>query len=156
VDSPSLLSPWTFDPLQVVPTVIVAVLYFRRTQTLAARGQPVSRWKQASFWTGIALVIFALDSPVDALGEEHFFFIHMLQHVVIGDLRRSASWPNLGPDPAAGAEAARRRTPADLIRSSLPGLGLNLYIWHIRFSTTVRCTTPVTRSSTSCSSRAGA
>ena len=86
MDSPSLFTPWTFDPLQVVPTVIVAVLYFRRTQTLAARGQPVSRWKQASFWTGIALVMFALDSPVDALGEEHFFFIHMLQHVVLGDL----------------------------------------------------------------------
>ena len=29
---------WTFDPLQVVPTVLLAALYGRRVRTLRARG----------------------------------------------------------------------------------------------------------------------
>ena len=86
VDAPSLLGPWTFEPLQLIPTVVVATLYHRRTRTLARRGQPVPGWRQFSFWTSIALVVLALNSPSDALGEEHFFFMHMLQHVILGDL----------------------------------------------------------------------
>src|SRR5262249_13658162 len=54
MDSPSLLSPWSFEPLQVVPTVVVAVLYARRTRTLEREGRPVPRWRRAMFWTGIA------------------------------------------------------------------------------------------------------
>jgi putative membrane protein len=136
VDSPSLFTPWTFDPLQVVPTVIVAVLYFRRTQTLAARGQPVSRWKQASFWTGIALVMFALDSPIDALGEEHFFFIHMLQHVVLGDLAplcfmAGLSGPILQPVLKLPGVERLRILAHPLV--ALPVWALNLYLWHIPF-----------------------
>src|SRR5205823_1567954 len=30
VDSPSLLTPWTLEPLQVVPTVVAALLYYAR------------------------------------------------------------------------------------------------------------------------------
>ena len=30
--------------------------------------------------------MLALNSPIDALGEEHFFFLHMAQHVLLGDL----------------------------------------------------------------------
>ena len=136
MDSPSLLSPWTFDPLQVVPTVIVAVLYLRRTQTLAARGQPVSRWKQASFWTGIGLVMFALDSPVDSLGEEHFFFIHMLQHVILGDLAplffvAGLTGPILRPVLALPTVDKLRVLAHPLV--ALPVWALNLYVWHIPF-----------------------
>ena len=42
--------------------------------------------RQVAFATGILLVVLALNSPIDSLGEDHFFFIHMLQHVLIGDL----------------------------------------------------------------------
>ena len=145
VHAPILPTAWTrrrfsargrFDPLQVVPTVIVAVLYFRRTQTLAARGPAVSRWKQASFWTGIALVVFALDSPVDALGEEHFFFIHMLQHVVLGDLAplcfmAGLSGPILQPVLKLPGVERLRILAHPLV--ALPVWALNLYIWHIPF-----------------------
>jgi putative membrane protein len=136
VDSPSLFSPWTFDPLQVVPTVIVAVLYFRRTQTLARRGQPVNRWKQASFWTGIALVMLALDSPIDALGEEHFFFVHMIQHVVLGDLAplcfmAGLSGPILQPVLKLPGVDRLRVLAHPLV--ALPVWALNLYLWHIPF-----------------------
>ena len=80
------LASWNLQPLQLVPTVLVSVAYLRRTRTLARRGQPVSRWRQFFFWLGIALVVLAINSPIDELGEEDFFFVHMSQHVILGDL----------------------------------------------------------------------
>src|SRR6185295_45309 len=71
---------------QLVPTLLAAFAYLRRTRTLARRGQPVAGWRQFLFWLGIFLVVVALNSPIDTLGEEHFFFVHMTQHVLLGDL----------------------------------------------------------------------
>jgi cytochrome c oxidase assembly factor CtaG len=136
VGSPSLLTPWSFEPLQIVPTVIVAVLYLRRAQTLARRGQPVPRWRQAMFWAGIGLTVVALNSPVDALGEEHFFFMHMLQHVIIGDLAPlcfvlGMTGPLLRPVLALPVVDRLRVLAHPLI--ALPLWGLDLYVWHIPF-----------------------
>ena len=58
--SPSLLTPWSFEPLQIAPTLIVAALYLKRSRTLARRETPVPRVRQVSFWTGIGLVVLAL------------------------------------------------------------------------------------------------
>lgn len=132
--SPSLFTPWTFDPLQVVPTVLVAVLYLKRTQTLAARGQPVRRWKLVSFWTGIALSVLALDSPIDALGEEHFFFVHMLQHVILGDLAPLCFVAGLsGPilQPVLKLPFVERLRVLSHPLVALPVWAASLYIWHI-------------------------
>jgi putative membrane protein len=83
---PSLLTSWTFEPYQLVPTVAVALLYARRARTLRRRGTPVPAWRQAIFWLGLALVLLALASPIDAFAEDEFLFMHMLQHVILGDL----------------------------------------------------------------------
>jgi putative membrane protein len=136
VDAPSLLSPWAFEPLQLVPTLLVAILYLRRTRTLARRGQPVSAWRRASFWTGIVLVVFSLDSPLDALGEEHFFFVHMLQHVILGDLAplcfvAGLTGPILRPVLALPIVDKLRVLAHPLV--ALPLWALDLYIWHIPF-----------------------
>src|SRR6266480_6317726 len=76
---------WTLDPLQIVPTLVVAALYARRVLTLRDRGTPVPGWRVALFATGILTLLVAFVSPVHALGERMFSF-HMLQHVLIGDL----------------------------------------------------------------------
>ena len=134
--SPSLLSPWSFEPLQIVPTVAVAYLYLRRTQTLARGGRPVSGWRQASFWTGIALVVLALNSPIDALGEEHFFFVHMTQHVLLGDLAPLFFVLGLNGQILRPVLALR---PVERLRVlahpfvALPLWALNLYVWHLPF-----------------------
>jgi putative membrane protein len=136
VDAPSLLSPWSFEPLQIVPTVLVAVLYLRRTRTLALRGQRVGRWKQASFWTGIAIVVLALNSPIDYLGENHFFFLHMLQHVMLGDLAplcfvAGMSGPILQPVLKLRYVERLRVLAHPLV--ALPIWAFDLYVWHIPF-----------------------
>ncbi len=134
--SPSLLGPWSFEPLQIVPTVVAAILYARRARTLAREGRPVPGWRQACFWTGIALVVLALNSPVDALGEEHFFFVHMLQHVLIGDLAplcfvAGLTGPILRPVLALPVVDRLRVLTHPLV--ALPLWAADLYIWHIPF-----------------------
>jgi putative membrane protein len=136
VDSPSLLTPWSFEPLQVVPTAIVALLYFRRCRTLAERGQPVPLWRRISFWTGIALTVLALNSPIDTLGEQHFFFIHMLQHVILGDLAplcfvAGLTGPVLRPVLGLRGVDGLRVLTHPLI--ALPIWAVDLYVWHIPF-----------------------
>jgi cytochrome c oxidase assembly factor CtaG len=136
VESPSLLTPWSLDPLQVVPTVVVALLYLRRTRTLADQGRPVPRWRQFTFWTGIFLVFLALNTPIDAVGEEHFFFIHMTQHVLLGDLAPLCFVAGLTGQVLRPILAWRwverlRVLAHPLI--ALPVWALDLYFWHIPF-----------------------
>jgi cytochrome c oxidase assembly factor CtaG len=136
VDSVSLLTPWSFEPLQTVPTVLAALVYVRRTRTLARRGQPVSRWRQASFWTGIGLVVLALNSPIDNLGEEHFFFVHMLQHVILGDLAPLCFVVGLtGPllRPVLKFKLVEHLRILTHPFVALPVWAVNLYVWHIPF-----------------------
>jgi len=86
VDGPSLLTSWTFEPLELAPAALVAIAYGVRARTLRRRGTPVPGLRIAVFALGLVLLVLALASPVAAFAEEEFFFFHMLQHVVVGDL----------------------------------------------------------------------
>jgi len=123
---------WTFDPLQLVPTLLVAALYARRVLRLRARGT-VPRWRIALFATGIATLLVALVSPVHALGEQMFSF-HMLQHVLLGDLAPLALLAGLtGPilRPALSVLHRLRFLAHPLV--ALPLWALNLYAWHLPY-----------------------
>ena len=82
----SPLTGWTFDPLQLASLAVIGLLYSRRVRRLAERGTQVEHWRLWCFWSGLASLFFVLASPVDALGEKQFLFVHMIQHIVIGDL----------------------------------------------------------------------
>jgi len=125
---------WNVEPLQLVPTLVVSLLYLRRTRTLARRGQPVAGCRQFLFWLGIGLVVIALNSPVDALGEQDFFFVHMTQHILLGDLAPLCFVADL-TGPVLRPVLALR--PVDRLRFlthplvALPVWAVNLYVWHI-------------------------
>ena len=55
-------------------------------RALARRGRPVPAAKPAWFAVCVALLLAALVSPVDRLGEERVFYLHMAQHLLLGDL----------------------------------------------------------------------
>ncbi|MGZ4290372.1 MAG: cytochrome c oxidase assembly protein [Gaiellaceae bacterium] len=136
MDSPSLLSPWTLEPLQVVPTVVVAALYILRTRTLAADGRPVPAWRRAMFWAGIALVVLALNSPIDELGEEHFFFFHMTQHVILGDLAPLCFVLGLNGQilrPVLKFRLVERLRVLAHPFVALPLWAVDLYVWHVPY-----------------------
>jgi cytochrome c oxidase assembly factor CtaG len=130
----SAATTWNLEPLQLVPTLVVSLLYLRRTRHLARRGMPVPGWRQFLFWLGIFLVLIALNSPVDALGERDFFFVHMGQHVILGDLAPLCFVAGL-TGPVLRPVLALK--PVDRLRIlthpfvALPVWAVNLYIWHL-------------------------
>src|SRR5919198_3624567 len=136
MDAPSLLTSWRLEPLQLVPTLVVTALYWRRVRTLRRRGTPVEPWRPWLFGLGIGLVLLALASPIDAFGEEEFLSFHMLQHVILGDLAPLAlvaglSGPILRPVLALRPVNALRFLAHPLV--ALPLWTLDLYVWHVPF-----------------------
>lgn len=132
----SAATAWNLEPLQLAPTLVAALLYLRRTRTLARRGLPVPAARQFLFWLGIALVVVALNSPVDALGERDFFFIHMFQHVLLGDLAplcfvAGLTGPVLRPVLALRPVERLRALTHPLV--ALPLWAIDLYAWHVPF-----------------------
>jgi putative membrane protein len=134
--APSLLTSWSFEPLQIVPTAVVALLYARRIRTLRRAGISVSGWRVASFTTGLFLVLLALVSPIDAFGEHEFLFFHMIQHILLGDLAPLAFVAGLtGPilRPVLGFPGVWRLRILAHPLVALPLWALDLYVWHIPF-----------------------
>jgi cytochrome c oxidase assembly factor CtaG len=132
----SIATSWNLEPLQLAPTLLVSYAYLRRTRTLARRGQPVPGWRQFLFWLGIVLVILALNSPIDELGEQHFFWVHMTQHVLLGDLAplcfvAGLTGPVLRPVLAVRPFEKLRALTHPFV--ALPLWAVNLYVWHIPF-----------------------
>jgi len=74
---------WSFD----APLVLVigfAILYrIGSRRTVAPKRTTGERqWRSISFYAGLAVVVVALDSPLDALSEQ-LFWVHMVQHVLL-------------------------------------------------------------------------
>ena len=133
MDEPSALTSWSFEPLQLAPLAVIALLYARRARTLRARGVPVAAARRWSFGVGVALAFLALASPVHELGER-LFGAHMLQHVLLGDLAALAlvaglTGPLLRPVLAVHTLARLRVVAHPLV--ALPLWAANLYLWHL-------------------------
>src|SRR4029077_17182907 len=126
----------TPEPPQLVPTLVVSILYLRRTRHLARRGLPVPGWRQFLFCLEIALVVIALNSPVDAIGEQDLFFVHMTQHILLGDLAplcfvAGLTGPVLRPVLALRPVERLRFLTHPLV--ALPIWAIDLYVWHVPF-----------------------
>jgi putative membrane protein len=126
---------WTFDPSSIIAPALAAYLYGRRVATLGRRGRPVPGWRQVCFYCGLAVVLLALVSPVDALGERRFFWVHMTQHLLLGDIApllvvAGLSGPVLRPMLAMVSPGRALRA----LMNPLVALALwsvDLWAWHI-------------------------
>ena len=133
---PSLLTSWNFEPLQVIPTLLIGLLYARRVRTLREAGSPVAAWRLWCFGSSLFLVLVALVSPIDAFGEEQFLFMHMVQHILLGDLAPllfvlGLTGPILRPVLSLPGVLRLRFLLHPLV--ALPVWAASLYIWHIPF-----------------------
>jgi len=75
----------------VIPVALAAVaalLFAQGVLRLRRRGRAdVAGWDRAAlFGLGLAVTIAALVGPLDRLAETRYLSVHMLQHVLIGDL----------------------------------------------------------------------
>jgi putative membrane protein len=63
-------------------TVVVIVWYAAGVRRRARHGRRESLWRQAAFYSGVLILHFAVEPPLDVL-EEHLFSAHMFQHMII-------------------------------------------------------------------------
>jgi putative membrane protein len=79
---------WTFDPAILLSLALWTGVYVWRFRN--ARREANGRgagWRQALAFAGCMLVLLiALVSPIDALGEDYLFSMHMTQHILLGDI----------------------------------------------------------------------
>jgi len=125
---------WSFEPYQLVPILVAGALYARRVWAIRRRGRPVPTWKVACFGAGLAVLVLALVSPIDELGEERLFWVHMGQHVLIGDIAPflvvlGLSGPLLRPVLALRGVYRLRVVTNPLV--ALPLWAADLAVWHV-------------------------
>jgi len=118
--------------LHLLPIAALGVAYWSRARTLRRRSTRVPTWRQASFAFSLVLLGVADQMPY----EDEYFFVHMLQHVVVGDLAALAfvlglTGPLLRPVLAVGPLSRLRVLAHPLV--ALPLWTINLYVWHLPF-----------------------
>jgi cytochrome c oxidase assembly factor CtaG len=131
---PALLTGWTLNPLQLAAPLLLALAYAVRARDLAARGRYVAPLRQCSFYLGVAVLAFAVTSPIDTEGEHRLFWAHMLQHLLLGDIAPlllvlGVTGPLLRPLLAVHSLQRLRAVAHPLV--ALPLWACNLYVWHL-------------------------
>jgi putative membrane protein len=80
-----LLNHWSFDPFLVVAAG-VAVWHEAGLRQLARRSRPQRsrerRLRSACFYAGLAVLLLAVESPIDYWADD-YFFVHMVQHLLL-------------------------------------------------------------------------
>jgi cytochrome c oxidase assembly factor CtaG len=123
-----LMSMWDFEPSVIAGSVLLLAGYLAAVRFRFDR-------RTILFLCGVAVMFFALVSPLDGLGDTYLFSAHMLQHILLdlvapplfilglpeGLARRIVSWR-----PAGAAERFLGRLPV----AWTLGIG-TLWIWHL-------------------------
>lgn len=78
---------WSFDPLLWVVLIAAAtwyVLMLRGVRRIT--GETVGPGHWLFYWSGLAVLLLALGSPLDAIGDRYLLWAHMVQHVLVADI----------------------------------------------------------------------
>ena len=125
-----LVDNWSLDPFVVVVAVIVAV-HEAGLANLRRRSRPdrvrARRLRSLFFYSGLALLLIAVMSPIDYWAND-YFFVHMIEHILIAFFApilivAGAPWLPLvhglpvrrPPAPDAGGSAGPPLTTAALV-----------------------------------------
>ncbi len=122
-----------FAPVEVLPLLVAAVLYGKRSVTLAERGRPLPLWRQLCFAGGLLTMAVALVSPVSHVAEE-LVIAHMVEHLLLGDVATlllvlGLTGPLLQPILAIPVFDRLRILAHPLV--AFPLWVLDFYFWHI-------------------------
>jgi cytochrome c oxidase assembly factor CtaG len=77
---------WTFDPGAIAFVLAVGAAYALRVNALRQAGRPVPLGRRISFYLGLTTFLAAFVSPVDSIGENRVFYVHMVQHLMLIDV----------------------------------------------------------------------
>jgi cytochrome c oxidase assembly factor CtaG len=115
-----------FEPLFLALAVAAAVLYWR-----AARREPPSGWRLASFVTGVVLIAASLNSPLENIAAHYLLLIHLLQNALVADV--APLLVMLGLTPLMRDELARAGLGRVRPRWILPIWLATWYVAHLAF-----------------------
>src|SRR6266567_5696657 len=80
-----LLGHWSYDPFLIV-AVVLAAWHEIGLRNLALRSRPERtrqrRLRSIWFYSGLAVLLIAVESPVDYWAGD-YFFVHMFQHLLL-------------------------------------------------------------------------
>jgi putative copper resistance protein D len=80
---PDVLLAWSLDPLPLLGVAATAAAYVWALRRVAHGGRrPHPRWRTACFLAGLAAIVLALSSPIEAY-EGVLFSVHMVQHMLL-------------------------------------------------------------------------
>jgi cytochrome c oxidase assembly factor CtaG len=133
MDMPIAHVAGVFAPLELLPLLVAAGLYAKRSMTLADRGRPVPLWRQLCFASGLLAIVVALVSPVGHIAEE-LVIAHMVEHLLLGDVATlllvlGLTGPLLQPILAIRFFDRLRVLTHPLV--AFPLWAVNFYVWHV-------------------------
>jgi cytochrome c oxidase assembly factor CtaG len=78
---------WSFDPVLWIVLAAAVTWYVSMMRRVRRRtGKPVGAGHWLPYFSGIAVLLIALDSPIDVIGDSWLLMAHMIQHVLIADI----------------------------------------------------------------------
>lgn len=124
---------WTFTASQSVPIAALVAFYLHRVRRLRRRRVRIVRLRIASFLLGAIVLVVALSSPIDALGEDRSQWLHMTQHILLGDVAPllvvlGSTGALLAPVLRLPGVGRLRELTNPLV--ALPIWATNLLLWH--------------------------
>jgi putative membrane protein len=80
---PQLLLAWSLDPVPLLAVAVAGGAFLWAARRVEASGRaPHPRWRTASYLAGLAAIVLALSSPIEAY-EGALFSVHMVQHMLL-------------------------------------------------------------------------
>ena len=76
-----ILASWTWKEPTLLVILAVGILYARGLRNWP-HPRPMKPWRPYFFYAGLAFLVIALVSPIDALSDD-LFFMHMIQHLLM-------------------------------------------------------------------------
>jgi cytochrome c oxidase assembly factor CtaG len=137
---------WSAPPAVLCAAAVAVGLFAQGWLRLRRRGRDdLASWGRAAlFAAGVLVVLAGLISPIHTIGENHLLWVHMVQHVLIGDLGIALSLAALRgpllvfmlPPRILGPIARDRDVRAVLSFLLRPRIAFalwacNLAVWHI-------------------------
>jgi putative membrane protein len=119
--------------IQAAPVYVLAALFGLRARRLSRQGRPVAPWRIWLFVAGLVLVLLAELPPIGTQSEQRLS-VHMVQHLLIGDLAAllvavSMTGPILRPLLAARGVRHLRWLAHPLV--AVPMWVVVYYGWHL-------------------------
>jgi len=78
---------WNLDPLMLIVLVAAGAWYVSMLRRVRLRtGKPVGPGHWLFYWSGLLVLVIALISPIDEIGDRWLLSAHMLQHTLLTDI----------------------------------------------------------------------